>query len=101
MPKQGPIAPPLRDRVEHPWAMYQYHQGDVFLPGAGNYVFEPAYSLVPYSVQGRSTMAGNSPAALQSPQVWYRQATPVVGIGGVQAGQLAYQGLLAPDNEGE
>lgn len=85
---------------------YHLHPGYVFLPGAGNAVFEPTFQLPIIQLIGSGIYAGPAPGLVhqrpllmvtQNPQVAIGQAVPVAGIGGVIAGQWINQPLNVPD----
>lgn len=94
--------PNIRQRFTTVPGLYQTHHGDVFLPGAGNVVFEPAFALPVIYYVGHGIPAG-SLSPIQHPQVYVTQVAKVAGIGGVQAGQMYTQPLNVPDvgNGGE
>lgn len=86
----------LRPRTKVP-GPYHYHQGDVFLPGAGGQVFEPAFSLPMIQLIGAAIYAGPAPHPLQPPQVRTTLTTTTAGLGGLVAGQLIGAPLLVPE----
>jgi len=77
--------------------MFVHHPGDVFLPGAGNWVYEPTTERVPLQ-----TIWGNGFLVhwacyfkpLQPPQVYASQTVVQNGLGGLMAGQYVGQPLL-------
>ena len=78
--------------------LYHWHHGDVFLPGAENVVFEPAFGLPLFRVQGPGIQAGTGLNPLQrSPQVYAVLGNAVAGLGGLVAGQWINQPLNVPD----
>jgi hypothetical protein len=78
--------------------LVHYHYGDVFLPGAGNVVFDTDLGLPPISLKGQATYAGPAPNPIQRPpQIFAMQRAPNSGIGGLVAGQLMTQPLTVPD----
>ncbi len=82
-------------------ALYRYHEGDLFTPGAGNFVFEPGYELPLVTVWGKGFIRNpNVFNPLQNPQVWSQPNVNNNGIGGLIAGDMELQGLLNPENEG-
>lgn len=82
---------PRRDTVP---GLYYMHHGDVFLPGAGNIVFEPKFALPVIQLIGAAIYAGHTPFATQrAPQVIAMQAAPVAGLGGLISGQFLTQPL--------
>lgn len=84
-----------RKTVSHPTApnFYQYKYGENFTPGAAGFVFQPKYSLPPVLAQGAGTIAGQR-RILPAPPIFVNQTTQMVGLGGIQAGQFASQGLI-------
>jgi hypothetical protein len=76
---------------------YHTHHGDVFLPGAGNVVFEPAFQLPFIQLIGAAIYAGPAPRSIGRPQVFSVQAVPLAGIGGQVAGQFVTQPLNVPE----
>lgn len=79
--------------------LYHFGFGDVFFPGAGNAVFEPAFTLPPIQLIGAAIYAGAAPNPLQrAPQIFVSQAATVAGLGGVQAGQFVFAPLNVPDD---
>jgi hypothetical protein len=88
--------PNVRQRFTTVPGLYQTHHGDVFLPGAGNVVFEPAFGLPPIYYAAYGIPAG-SLRPIQPPQVYVTQVARVAGIGGVQAGQWVHMGLNTPE----
>jgi len=79
-------------------AIYNYHEGDLFTPGSGNYVFEPIFELPLITVWGRAFL--RMPRVfnpIQPPQVWVQSTVNPNGIGGIVAGDMELQGLINPD----
>lgn len=75
-------------------SIYNYHQGDVFFPGTGNYVFEPNFELPLLTIWGFGFIRNpNTFKALQPPQVWSAPHVRTNGIGGLQAGTIEHQPL--------
>jgi hypothetical protein len=75
--------------------LYNYHEGDLFTPGAGNWVFEPNFELPLITIWGRAFLSKpNTWPVLQPPQVWAQPTVQNNGIGGLQAGDLQLQPLL-------
>jgi hypothetical protein len=83
-----------------------YHEGDRFLPGAENYVYEPAFELPLKGIvgqggtnQGVKYPDGAWPVfAAAAPLVSYPLAT-TAGLGGLQAGAFVAQPLLDGTDE--
>lgn len=66
--------------------------------GTQNLAFETPGSFYPrQSVAGRGIKAGHAPSPLQHAQVYIpRQAVPLVGLGGLQAGTVYQSPLQVP-----
>lgn len=84
-----------------------YHEGDVFLPGAESYVFEPLHELPIKGLLGQGSdvnQATHFPDARWpvfasvAPLVSFPLAT-TVGLGGLQAGALVQQPLLDGESD--
>jgi len=88
---------PLRPRVKTVPGLYHLHQGEIFLPGAGSMVFEPAFGLPPIQLIGHAIYAGGSLNPLQPPQIRTTLTTTTAGLGGQVAGQLVGQPLFTPE----
>jgi hypothetical protein len=73
---------------------YRFHEGDLFNPGAENYVFDSPYELPMQTIWGNAFLrTPNTFNPLQSPQVYSWPNVKPNGIGGLVAGQMALQGL--------
>jgi len=74
--------------------LYAYHEGDLFSPGAGNWVFEPNFELPLITIWGNAFLRmANTFKPLQPPQVF---STPTVvnnGLGGLEAGTVELTAL--------
>lgn len=80
--------------------IYSYHEGDVFLPGTGNWVFEPNFELPLVTIWGSAFIRNpNTFKPLQPPQVWSHPNVQNNGMGGLQAGQFDGEGLINPEGE--
>ena len=84
-----------------------YHQGDVFLPGAESYVFEPLHELPLKGLLGQGSDVNQGTHypdarwpvfAAVVPLVSYPLAT-TAGLGGLQAGAFVQQPLLDGESE--
>ena len=83
-------------------ALYHYHEGDLFTPGAGNFVFEPNFELPLQTIWGRGFIRNpNTFNVYQPPQVWSPAHVKTNGLGGLIAGQVALQPLLEMEGESE
>lgn len=75
--------------------IYNYHEGDLFTPGAMNFVFEPNFELPLVTVWGRGFIRNpNTFKVTQPPQVWAQPHVQTNGIGGLQAGEMELQPLI-------
>lgn len=78
-----------------------FHEGDLFDPGTGNYVFEPAHELPLKGIVGQG---GTNQGVKYPDGRWpiFAAAAPIVslplattqGLGGLQAGQFVQPELL-------
>lgn len=84
-----------------------YHEGDVFLPGAENYVYEPLHELPLKGLLGQGSDVNQGTHypdarwpvfAASAPLVSFPLAT-TQGLGGLQAGAFVQQPLLDGDSE--
>jgi hypothetical protein len=77
--------------------IYHYHEGDIFEPGTGNWVFEPAYETPLMTIWGHAFLRQpNTFKPLQPPQIYSNPNVVVSGIGGLVAGTMAFQPLIDP-----
>src|SRR5580698_8394545 len=61
--------------------LYNYHEGDLFSPGAGNWVFEPNFELPLVTIWGNAFLRKpNTFKVLQPPQVWSNPTVVQNGI---------------------
>lgn len=77
--------------------VYHYHEGDLFAPGAGNWVFESIWELNPIqAIWGNAFLVAKATPfkPLQTPQVMTQPRLFNNGIGGLQAGQIDFEPLL-------
>ena len=73
-----------------------YHEGDLFTPGSGNFVYEPTTELnAIQTIWGNSfpRRTGAFPP-LQPPQLYANPNVVLNGIGGLQAGTMELEPLL-------
>lgn len=77
--------------------IYQYFEGDVFLPGSANWVLEPSHETPLYPVWGAAFLRNpNSFNPIQQPQVYTSAASALFGVNGQVAGQMINQPLSEP-----
>lgn len=89
----GTGAPMLPD-VENLPGGYSYHEGDIFTPGAMNYVFEPNTELPLQTIWGFGFLVPSQNFnPLQPPQVYSPNTVVNNGIGGLVAGTIYGQPL--------
>lgn len=76
-------------------SIYYHFEGDLFTPGAQNYVFESRFERSPLqAIWGKGFLSGyNQFSPIQPPQVMSPQNVVTSGIGGIVAGQMALQPL--------
>jgi hypothetical protein len=75
--------------------IYNYHEGDIFLPGAENFVFEPNFELPLVAIWGNAFLrTPNTFKPLQPPQIYANATVTTAGLGGLQAGQVELEPLL-------
>lgn len=75
--------------------IYSYHEGDLFTPGAQNWVFELNFELPLVTIWGKAFLrTPNTFNPLQNPQVYSQPNVMNNGIGGLQAGQIELEPLL-------
>jgi hypothetical protein len=75
--------------------IYSYHEGDIFLPGAENFVFEPNFELPLVTIWGNAFLrTPNTFKPLQPPQIYANPTLVNNGIGGLQAGTVELEPLL-------
>lgn len=86
-------------KVPHPTTpdIYGYQKGYVFTNGANIFGFDFNMTKPLFSVIGPATNIQCPLMITQPPQVYVTQAVPIVGLGGLQAGQLVTQPLVNPD----
>jgi len=85
-----------------------YHQGDIFLPGAESYVFEPLQELPIKGILGQGSDVNQGthypdarwPVFAASAPLVTRPLATQVGYGGLQAGAFVQQPLLDPESDG-
>lgn len=92
------VTPPIPSEGSGFDGIYNYHEGDIFTPGAMNWVFEPTTELPLYAIWGKAfTRIANTFNPIQPPQIYAQPHVVTSGMGGLQAGQLELQPLLVPD----
>ena len=80
--------------------VYNFHEGDLFTPGTGNWVMDPSQESALQTVWGHGFLRRpNSFNPFSAPLVFSAQTVVTNGIGGLMAGQTAFQPLLIPAPE--
>lgn len=80
--------------------VYAFHEGDLFTPGAGNWVLEPSQETPLATVWGHGFLrVPNTFNPLQPPQLYANPNVATNGIGGSIAGQMIFQPLMEPAPE--
>lgn len=84
-------------------ALYNYHEGDLFTPGTGNYVFDYQFEYPLQTVWGSGFLRrANTFRPEQPAQVYQNPYITQIGVGGLVAGQFTHTPLDVPqDNSGE
>jgi hypothetical protein len=78
----------------HGASVYAYHQGDLFFPGTGNYVFDYPWELPMNTIWGHGFLTTvNKFNPYQPPQLYSQANVLLNGIGGLVAGSMALQPL--------
>lgn len=86
--------------VVHSGTPYMFYEGDLFEPGTGNWVFEPFQDLPLMTIWGNGFLrVPNTFNPTQPPQVMSSPTLTPNGIGGLVAGQVAFQPLSKPTPE--
>lgn len=89
----SPVSGELIQPLQGP-GLYHFHEGDLFNPGTGNYVFDPPFELPLQTIWGNAFLrTPNTFNPLQPPQIMAPPHAFENGIGGLIAGQLALQPL--------
>lgn len=89
------VAPPDKHQL------YQYYEGDLFTPGAQNWVFEYPYEYPLQTLWGRGFIRQpNTFSVRQAAQPYQNPYITQTGVGGLVAGQWATQPLLTEDSPG-
>ena len=102
----GPLPDAVDPRAAAP--IYAYHEGDVFYPGAGNFVFESLHELPVSQLEGGGGInMGTSyrmnawPVYAGTPPLIMNNTVTKVGLGGLQAGAFIQQPLLDEFSQNE
>lgn len=101
----GPVSPyAYVDPNPHTGGIYNFHEGGLFFPGTPSFVFDPGFELPLKSIWGGGganqgfLIAGDGNSKFspyqRSPQVYSQQTVKTSGLGGLQAGGIAFQPLL-------
>lgn len=74
---------------------YHMHEGDIFEPGTGNWVFDPFQETPIQPIWGHAFLANpNFMHPTQPPQIYSDPTVKPTGIGGLVAGQFAFPVLI-------
>jgi len=81
-------------RIGGPRNFYNFHEGDLFTPGTQNYALEYPFELPVVTLWGNAFLRKpNTFSPIQHPQVYSNPTVRINGIGGLVAGQIAFQPL--------
>ena len=81
-------------------ALYAFHEGELFTPGTGNFVYETNFELPVKTLRGGGGANQGTPYPINRwpvgfvPQVWSNPTVMIYGLGGLQAGAFVQQPLL-------
>lgn len=79
---------------------YHMHEGDIFNPGTGNWVLDPFQETALNTIWGHGFLRKpNTFNPVQPPQVYSSPTVTTRGIGGLVAGQIAFQPMIEPGPE--
>jgi hypothetical protein len=86
-------------------ALYAYHEGELFTPGTGNFVFETNFELPVKTLRGGGGANQGTPYPINrwpvfgAPQVYSYPTVTIGGLGGLQAGAFVQQPLLDDNSD--
>ncbi len=88
--------------VQQSSSLYHFHEGDVFLPGTGNWVLDPAFDVPITTIWGNGFLTpANRFSVIQPPPIDYGLPFRVAGLGGTIPGQIIFAPLTANPNGGQ
>lgn len=89
------------DPNPHTGGVSNYHEGALFSPGTGNFVFESGFENPLQTVWGRGFIRNpNTFKVTQPPQLYSNPQLQQNGLGGLMAGQIIGQPLLLTNENG-
>lgn len=78
-----------------PGGVYFFHEGDLFTPGTGNFVFENGFELPLQTIWGQAFLrTPNTFNPIQPRPLIAPQQVTRTGLGGLQAGQFELEPLV-------
>lgn len=84
-------------KVEGAGMPYAFYEGDIFQPGAENWVFEPQVEGPLMTIWGHAFLRNpNTFRPEQPPQIYSNPSITNTGVGGLVAGQIAFQPITEP-----
>lgn len=93
-PVAGHASEQARQTAAHRGGIYYVHEGDIFTPGAMNWVVDPTHDGPLMTVWGHAFLrTPNTFRVQQTAQLYTAAATALYGIGGQVAGQVITQPL--------
>ena len=98
----SPLDGDLQETIVQQPGLYHFHEGDLFTPGAGNYVFESPFETPIQPIWGSGANGGmqfpnQPPAPTQPPQVFSNPTITTKGVGGLIPGGIVFQPLADED----
>lgn len=100
-PRRGLATQEVASARDKEGGPYNLAEGDVFLPGTGNFYIDPTHETPLFTVWGHAFLRRpNSIMAFQPPQMFSHQMSSLYGIGGVVAGQIINQPLSVNQETG-
>jgi len=93
--RNNPAANLSAEVAPEPKGSFYYHfEGDLFTPGAQNWVFEPSTELPIQTLWGNAFIRVPNTFSVRQPhQIYSNPNVTTAGIGGLVAGQIAHQPL--------
>lgn len=93
-PVAGRASEQARQTAQHMGGIYYLHEGDIFTPGAMNWVVDPTHDGPLNTAWGHAFLrTANTFSPRQTAQLYTAAAAALYGIGGQVAGQVITQPL--------
>lgn len=98
-----PLQADVIEQMSAVMGVYQYHQGDIFLPGPAAFALDPSHDTPLTTVWGHAFLVRANAFRPFSAAGFIGQTLPVqplVGVGGPISGQMAFQPLQVRQADG-